>query len=154
MTAHLFALIKQNRWLLIILFIISVSSLVAYFSGQVFISSSALGSGSYHLHKPNSSIFSLYTTTGVLYHSNQQHLQAALDFIQQDPRDYLGTKLFTSNLEQNIHLSHFITDGSSPNNIGTEHYFFQQIIEGIPVYGSQIVVHIKKSSDVYAASGA
>lgn len=157
MPARLISFILRNRWLFIILFVICVSSLIAYFSGQVFIDKNKLALGSYHVRKTNSSIFSLYSTSGAIFHSNQQHLQAALDFIQQNPRDYLGTKLFTNNLDEHIHLQRSIADTPSSSvsqTLGSEHYFFQQVIDGIPVYGSQIAVHIKKSSDVYAAAGA
>lgn len=107
---------------------------------------------------PNSAIFSLETDGATIYTAKASGLNAAKEFFNTAPL-YHGAPLIPKNFEENSFLSKGIQDRNDPflkkDNISnsSEHYFFQQTIQGIPVYGGQLIIHLRNNHEIYSVTG-
>ena len=154
--------IRKHSKIIVVVLLVAVfitSFLIAYLSGS---------SGSRQLEiTPYSSvtrdtgrtIFSINTTNKYLYKSSKKGLDAAKEFIQKNPSIGNSGPLFPDGFSQNATTTRQIQDKDDSylkkNGIliNNEHYFFDQSINGIPVYKASVVVHIKNDSEVYSTSG-
>ncbi len=142
----------RRYWLVEAFVLLILVTLITYFVSQIRISPQILGKDSYTVTHSNDNAFSLYTENGYLYKSNQQGEAAALDFISANPNGIFGNGL---NSYSKVVLQRSLVDQQSPTYYlpGTEHYFYQQTIDNIPVYDGIIAVHIQHVDEIYAASG-
>lgn len=102
--------------------------------------------------------FIIQKDDGYIYKSNKEGLDAVKDLINKNP-SFKGTKLLPSDFGKNSDLTRSEKDSedkflkSKNINISNEHYFFEQKINGIPVYGSSLAVHLRNKNEIYSASG-
>lgn len=131
--------------------------------------------------KPNiNSRFSLYDKGGkavrgasqdnspkAIFLSSSTGINAAHDFITSNPivrtADGKTVNILPLNFDQNSILIKSINDQTDPfladKNIdkNKEHFYYQQTIQGIPVYGADLAIHIKNTplgGEVYGVSGS
>ncbi len=142
----------KKYWFIPAFILLTIVSLITYVFNQVTINSEILGKDSYSVTHGNDNAFSLYTQSGYLYKSNQQGQSAALDFIRANPNKIFGSGL---NTFSNVVLQRSMIDKQNPTDYlpGTEHYFYQQTIDNIPVYDGIIAIHIQHTDEIYAAAG-
>ncbi len=117
----------------------------------------------------------LYSDGGYLLQTRNQGEAAALEFLQRDPKyrpeelpdeDVKGVsdlsnpqRIIPQNFAQNSFLSRKVKDVDDRYykklgvNLNSEHYIFNQKINNVPVYGAELVVHIKNNNQVYAVDG-
>ena len=105
-------------------------------------------------------VFSINSQADYLYKSkDKKGLDAALEFLQLNPIIDSSPALFPSNFAKNATVTRQINDSTDTYlkkngvAINNQHFFFNQKINGIPVYNSTVTVHIKNGDEVYATSG-
>jgi Zn-dependent metalloprotease len=78
-------------------------------------------------------------------------MEAVKDFTKQKIGGSDGNSIFPKDLINNI-KSERLSDsfGSSDNK---QHFFFVQTLNGVPIYGSSLAVHIKNGNEIYSTSG-
>jgi len=102
--------------------------------------------------------FVIQKDDGYIYKSSKTGLDAVKDFINKNP-SFRGVRLLPSNFAKNSDLTRSEKDSedkflkSKNIDISNEHYFFEQKINGIPVYGSSLVVHLRNKNEIYSVSG-
>jgi len=113
---------------------------------------------------------SLYKNKGYLYKTKNKGAAGAIEFLEKNPlyqedslpnsnvkgASTLGVSttshyLLPKDFSQNSFLTKAITDGSQFNQ---EHFFFQQTLADIPIYGAVLAVHFKNENEVYAVLGS
>ena len=104
-------------------------------------------------------VFSINSKKDYLYKSpSKKGLAAAREFLQINPSLSQGT-LFPKDFEKNTVVTRQVLDKNDTylkrNNIAlsNEHYFFNQTINDIPVYGAIVTVHVKNENEIYTTSG-
>ncbi len=105
-------------------------------------------------------VFSLSTQSGYLYKSKtKKGLEVALEFLKTNPSFNSDQTLFPKNFSDNTNITREEKDINDKylikNNIAlnNEHYFFDQKINNIPVYGANVVVHVRNNDEVYSTTG-
>lgn len=89
--------------------------------------------------------FSLYSQEDVIYNASEDGENAAIEFIRAGSQPG-ETQFLPSDVRANV------TKTRQPVvESGMEHYYYQQTINNIPVFGSSVQVHIKEGNKVYAA---
>lgn len=81
-----------------------------------------------------------------IYKSSEVGEEAARDFIANGINTD-GSLLFPSNTQQTLSTSKLLKEKLA------EHYYFEQLIDEIPVYGSSVIVHIRNGDEIYATEG-
>lgn len=104
-------------------------------------------------------VFSLSAKKDYLYKSSSKKgLEAAKEFIELNPTLSEGL-LFPKDFSKNTIVTRQALDKNDAylkrNNtpLTNEHYFFNQTINNVPVYGGVVTVHIKNRNEVYSSSG-
>lgn len=92
--------------------------------------------------------YNVYSKKGYIYKSSKTGIDAAWDFIS-SKRESNGAILIPDNFDKNVLVIRSKLDKDMP----TEHYYFAQSINQIPVFGSTIVVHIRNSNEIYSLTG-
>ena len=101
--------------------------------------------------------FSLNSEDSYLYKTKNKGLEGVKEFLAENPK--YKNSLLPNNFLKNSELTRSEKDTNNPflkkNKISSskEHYFFTQKINGIPVYGSSLIVHIKNGNEIYSISG-
>ncbi|MEN9328106.1 MAG: hypothetical protein RI947_914 [Candidatus Parcubacteria bacterium] len=121
--------------------------------------------------------FSLYSEEGYIYKSEGDGLAAVVDFISKNPQviedNVMGAstttptrkiktqkKILPTNFLANSYLSRKKDDSKDTFlkkqgfNLKSEHYYFRQKINNIPIYKASLSVHLKNANEVYALSGS
>ena len=104
-------------------------------------------------------VFSLNTNSNYLFRSNKKGLDAAKDFISKNPSIGNSGSLFPSDYSKNSQVVRRMQDKDDPylkrNGIViyNEHYFFNQSLDGIPIYNASVIVHVKNNNEIYSTSG-
>ena len=142
----------RKYWFILAFVLICLVSLAAYLFSRVTIDNKILGKNAYLVKHANDNVFSLYAQSGYLYKSNKQNQAAALNFIHANPNGIFGNGL---NGSSNVRLTRSIVGKQNPTDYlpGTQHYFYQQTMDNLPVYDGIIAVHVKHADEVYATSG-
>lgn len=146
---------RKKVLLLFFLFFIFLSCLI-----YIFISKNSVQFSEYSISKDESSktYFNLSSKKGVLYRSGKQGEEAVLDFIKKDgPINGLG-KTLPSSFFKNSTINKITKDSQLnseyiSNSSTKEHYSFTQKIDGIPVYGASLIVHLQNGNEIYSVSG-
>lgn len=148
----------------IIIFAFLVLLLIASFSFYFFIfKSSALntqGISDYSTTKMTeaTTYFILQKDKGYIYKSKKEGIDAVKDFIKLNP-SYNKAKLLPEGFDKNSALNRTARDSQDPFlqkkgiYLTNEHYFFEQKINGIPIYGAQLAVHLRNKNEIYSVSG-
>ncbi len=89
--------------------------------------------------------FSLYSNDDPIYTASEDGEDAAIEFIRAGSQEG-ETQFFPSDQRSQVTKTRQAAEDS-----GLEHYYYQQTINNIPVFGSMIQVHIKDKNKVYAA---
>ena len=90
--------------------------------------------------------FNLNTYKGYLYKSKKEGKDAVLDFITTSPKFARVTNLIPQDFAKNSEISKVVKDSN-------EHYFFHQKIDNIPVYGADLIVHLRNKNEIYSVHG-
>lgn len=88
-----------------------------------------------------------------LYKASKEGKDAAIEFIIQAQNNQGA--LFPEGIEKEMEEVRSETDsyGTITLKEPTSHYYFEQNINDIPVYGSTIAIHIRNGREIYAADG-
>jgi len=111
------------------------------------INSIAVSEDSYSKLSDNTAQFSLYSKDKEIYVSSQKGERAALEFIEAASQEGENQFLPVDKASKVAKTREEIEE------TGLEHYYYEQTINNVPVYGSAIQVHIKDGNTVYAADG-
>ncbi len=152
---------KKHRKVTIVIILIAVfatSFLTAYFIGNT---NSQLEITPYSsvTRDTGRTVFSINTTNKYLYKSNKKGLDAAKEFLEKNPSIGNSGPLFPEGFLQNATTTRQIEDKNDSYlqkngiSINNEHYFFDQSLNGVPIYKASAVVHIKNGNEVYSTSG-
>lgn len=124
--------------------------------------------------------FNLHKDEGYLFKSESQGFFAVMEFLDQNPefkpseeflrnenvkgvflapdqdeRERLIPKNFAQNSilirQENDRYNKFLREKNI--NLSNEHFFFNQKIKNIPVYGANLIIHLRADSEVYSISG-
>ncbi|MDO8270111.1 MAG: M4 family metallopeptidase [Candidatus Levybacteria bacterium] len=105
-------------------------------------------------------VFSLSSQGKYLYKSkSKKGKEAAIEFIKANPSFNSTPPIFPEKFSDNAFVIREEKDADDTflksNNfiLTNEHYFFDQKINGIPVYNAQVVIHLRNGSEIYATSG-
>ena len=109
--------------------------------GQATVDIKKASTDSYIESQNTNTVFNVFSGKESIYTSNKTGRDAAVDFLSQT--DFLP-KDFARNIEDRR---------SKEEPGGKQHFYFYQTINNIPVYGSNIAVHIKNGNQIYAAEG-
>lgn len=98
---------------------------------------------------------------GVLYQANGQHMDAVKEFLQTNPtyEGSDGKRLFPDTIAQDAQFKRSQNDSDNPtykrlmHDTSEEHYFYEQTVHGIPVYGSHLTVHLRNNNEIYDVDG-
>ncbi|MBI2031489.1 MAG: M4 family metallopeptidase [Candidatus Levybacteria bacterium] len=102
--------------------------------------------------------FVLQKDSGYLYKSSKEGINAVRDFIDKNA-PFNKIKLLPEDFNKNSDLTRSEKDSEDPFlknkniNISNEHYFFEQKINEIPIYGAQLAVHLRNKNEIYSVSG-
>ncbi|MDO8657954.1 MAG: M4 family metallopeptidase [Candidatus Levybacteria bacterium] len=102
--------------------------------------------------------YSLYKQDGYLYKSSRTGLDGVMEFLNKNPR-VNSKQLFSSTFAKTTTLKRLADDKTDDFlkkqniNLTNEHYFFDQKIQGIPVYGAEVSVHLKNGKEIYSVDG-
>lgn len=105
------------------------------------------------------SVFSISSQKDYIYKAKAKGRDAAVEFLKANPSINSAPPLFPKDFEKNASVTREELDRDDPflkkNNAGmnNEHYFFTQSVNGIPVYNSSVVVHLRNGNEIYAVSG-
>lgn len=179
MTKPVKSSVKRSLTLLIILVIVILTSILAIIisrkkTGEINIRSSASVTNNNELDEkslPLNSIvlkpggqgsFSVYPVNQTIYQSSGTGLEAVREYLAGNPKirtlnGYL-TNLFPANFSDNSFITRQKDDIDDPlvTDKNRKHYYFQQTMHGISVYGATLAVHTKESgqgSTIYAIDG-
>lgn len=103
------------------------------------------------------SVFSISSEQDYIYKSRKNGEEAVEDFIKTGgeingkemlPKDFYGNSKKVRVVKDNKLNPSYNTSSSSK-----EHYFYKETVEGIPVYGSSLIVHLKNGNEIYSVSG-
>ncbi len=119
-----------------------------FYSDKIF-DASKLTSYSKIKTSDNRSYFNVNSENGYLYKSNKIHEDAVRDFLRQKFTDQ-GKYIVPDDIVNN---STVIRSEKSSSLTSNEHYFLEQTLNGIPIYGSSIVVHLRNKNEIYSTSG-
>ncbi len=106
----------------------------------------------------NTALYSLQGYDAILFKTQASGLDAAWEFINEAP--YYGTaRLLPENFAKEAVLARNVQDSDDPfmqqNNVQStsEHYFFEQKIQGTPVFGAKLAIHLRNGNEIYAVEG-
>ncbi len=156
LSVHKFGLIFLS---VLLLFAVLTIIILAGLQKKISLPNVDLSSYSNVTKEEGRTVFSLSTKKDYIYKSDSKRgLDAAQEFLDLNPSLPEGS-LFPKNFSKNTVVTRQISDKNDTylkkNNIAlsNEHYFFNQTINNIPVYGAVVTVHIKNGNEVYATSG-
>ncbi len=86
-------------------------------------------------------------TPDALYETKNDGAAGVVEFLAQSPSAG-DTDLLPENFQEEAQAARFIEDETT----GEAHYFYQQNIDGVPVFGSQLAVH-QRDNEIYALTG-
>jgi Zn-dependent metalloprotease len=99
----------------------------------------------------------LNSEKGYLYKTKQQGLLGIKDFLKENPK-YKNQNLLPSDFYNNSSLQREVKDAVTSfveinPSLNGEHFFFDQLINKTPLYGAQLLVHLKNNNEIYSISG-
>ena len=103
--------------------------------------------------------FSLNAESGYLYKVSKTGQAAVEEFLKNNPTYNSNGGIFPQDFYKNSSLKTSKSDSTDQFlkknniNISNEHYVFDQKINGIPIYGVNLTVHLKNKNEIYAVSG-
>ncbi len=106
----------------------------------------------------NTTTVSMQGYNSYLYKTNNTGKDAALEFIQRDPQ-YNASSIIPKDFAQNTSITRSEDDNNDPFlkrnnvNITNQHFFFDQKINNIPVYGATLTIHLRNGNEIYAVQG-
>lgn len=106
---------------------------------------SELSEDSYISNDTEQTVFSMYKKDSAIYTANSKGKQAAREFLNAMEK-HKGIVPANSDTSLQDHRE-------EQEDSGMEHYYYTQMVAGIPVYGSSVAVHIKLGNQIYAADG-
>lgn len=99
----------------------------------------------------------LSTEKGYLFKMKKSGQEGVTGFIKENPK-IKGYNLFPSDFSTNSKVEEVKKDQDDPFlknkniSLSNEHYFLTQKINGVPVFGSSVIVHVKNNNEIYAVS--
>lgn len=139
------------------------------------IQSESINETSYIEETPSTLSISLQSETGFLYKSQTSGFAAADEFLQSEAEVNLDSipsatqvkgastvknvkkKLLPKNIRRNLRLTRSLKDKDDKLfqkfHLTAEHFTFEQELQGVPIYGSTLKIHVKNGNEIYAISG-
>lgn len=146
--------------ILISTLIIIISTLFLFLSGILnpSLNTQNLSDYSKVISGKTTNYFIVQKDDGYIYKSSKTGIDAVREFINKNP-SFNGTRLLPLDFARDSDLTRSEKDSkdkflkSKNINISNEHYFFEQKINNIPVYGSSLAVHLRNNSEIYSVFG-
>ncbi|MDO8497041.1 MAG: M4 family metallopeptidase [bacterium] len=114
----------------------------------------------------NISTFSLYSPLGYVYKTTASGPGAVVEFIQRNPQftsqtqgGAVSVSVLPADFLANSYLTRYAKDNEDSflkhanRVLQNEHFFYNQKMNDVPVYGAGIGVHIRNQNEVYATDG-
>jgi len=144
---------------IVLIFVFGFLFIFVFSGGQkAVIEKKSLSKDSSIIKSENTTISSLQPLDGYIYKTKSMGLDAAKEFIKDSPR-VGGEKIVPDNFDKNSILTKSIDDSSdqflkSTNvNINNQHFFFNQTIQGIPVFNGTLGIHLRNGNEIYSVDG-
>jgi Zn-dependent metalloprotease len=148
--------LKKNKRLFIILGIIVLISAIALI---VVFQLTYRQVSAYSTFRINNGVGNILLNSekGYLYKTKQKGLMGVKDFLKENPK-YGNQTLLPENFYNNSDFQKEVKDIKTNSikvnpDLNGEHYFFGQEINKIPLYGAQLLVHVKNNNEIYSISG-
>lgn len=135
-----------------------ISNRAADISQPVVISPSLISKDSAFLVDKNTAYVSLQSGKASFYQTLAKGIDGAREFILLNP-SYASRTFIPPDFLEHATLDKSISDATDPfvlkNNPGanSEHYFFHQHIQSIPVYHAVLAIHLRNGNEIYAVEG-
>jgi len=105
----------------------------------------------------NRSYFSINTENGYLYKTKREGQEAIDEFLKSNGK-VNGQDLLPNNFYKNSKIIRVAKDSElnpkySTSSNSKEHYFLSQKINGIPIYGASLIIHLQNKNEIYSISG-
>lgn len=94
---------------------------------------------------------SINSEDGYIFKSSMTGEGAVKDFLKSNQAYAPNKNILPKNFDKNSSFTRTTKSNGIKGEL--EHYFITQTMDGIQVYGSSLVVHLKNSSEVYSVSG-
>ncbi len=166
-------------FLTLVIFLLTASYLFYNFSfrsrasSNNIINTQTVTEDSYVQENNSTANFSLHKDEGYLYKSKAEGGAAVLEFLNNDPQyqpeekstpqGVKGTstgRLIPKNFIQNSFLARFFKDREDKFltarnfNLNGEHFFYNQKINNIPVFGGILAIHLRNENEIYSVDGS
>lgn len=138
-------------------------TLLFYLFNRLFVSNSlnvkSLSESSVFIENKTTVFYSLYKPKGYLYKSSKEGLDGVMEFLTKNLNYSSGKKILPPNFINNTKLIRQAKDKDDlflqkrGINLTNEHYFFDQKIQGIPVYTARLSIHLKNKNEIYSIDG-